>query len=237
MQPVIVGLKGPLQSGKSTFAAMLREAAGSSPAADLEYSDLMMEAGNLALEQGNTALYPFVMNLLKGSEEVLGQRLGHPPGDWFWSERPDVMRELKVWHQAGLPPQLTRQTKDANRPVYSFLGYFVRRSEIGRPDIWAGEMDRRLAALPPEPLVTVGGVRFPEDAVPVRERGGLIFEVRRDHGRTDTDATNERRHEIVPDQVIDNSRSKEVLRTLALLAHRDLLDRCRSHPPAQLLSP
>lgn len=237
MQAVIVGIKGPLQSGKSTFAAMLREAAGSTPAADLEYSDLMMEAGNLALDQGSSALYPFVMNLLKGAEEVLSHRLSRPPGRWFWDARPDVMGDLKAWHQAGLPPRLTRQTKDANRPVYSFLGYFVRHREIGRPDIWAEAMDRRLAGLPPEPLVTVGGVRFPEDAVPVWERGGVIFEVRRDQGRADNDATNERRHEIVPDKVIDNSGSKEALRTLALLAKRDLHDRCRAYPPASSVSP
>jgi hypothetical protein len=217
-----IGLKGKKRSGKSTVARKLRQLAGSSSAADVEFSDPIIEAVNLALAKKPRGLYRFSTNLLKGAEVVTGERLAHPELAILKELRPDVMKALADWLKSADPEvRLNRQNKDDHRALLSFLGVLGRHPKIGHPSIWSNKIDQILAEINGEPLVTAAGVRFPEDAGIIRDRHGVIVEVHRSQVE-DQDPANEKRSLVSPDVEIWNDGSKAELETATESFYHDL---------------
>ncbi len=229
----VVGFKGQRRSGKSTCSAALRKLAGSSPKADIEFSDPMIDAANFALRNGDFRLEQFGDALIEGARTVTGQDASQPEIDWrlrggFGSE---VEFRLRDWlrYKSRADLVLTRENKDEHRAVLMWLGINLR--DLVSQDYWANEIDRRIELASDEPLITASGVRFPEDTAPISRRKGIIVEVTSKRVRSDDDPTNAKRDLVRPDTIVHNDSSIEAVNVMMDLLRRDLLDAQRTFAP------
>ena len=117
--------------------------------------------------------------MVEGARIVTAQEAQTPEYGWRYREGvgADVEFRLRNWLDTKAYPglRLTRENKDEHRAVLMWLGINLR--DLAGSAYWANEINRRIVAVQDEPLITTSGVRFPEDAIPVRTRGGLIVEV------------------------------------------------------------
>ncbi len=204
----LLGFKGELQSGKSAVAAALRFWAGSGTdsQSDIEFSDAIMEAANYALGTGVRLTDQFREALCDGAQHVLALTV-RPELDGYYHNHTGTAKcpecVLVGWlREIPHSYQITRETKDADRAVYMWLGVIIRL--VVAEDVWAQEVRKRIKAAGDSPLVTAGGVRFREDGEAIRAEGGLIVEVIGRKHNADDDPTNVQRSQVTPDVLLYN---------------------------------
>jgi hypothetical protein len=130
----LLGFKGELKSGKSAVAEMLRRHAGShyDRTSDLEFSDPIIEAANLALDSGTRVPERFREELRLGAAEVLRLNGPMPPLGGYYHTHGGTAKcpecVMKDWLR-GVPQgfQLTRDNKDVHRAVLMWLGVIIRQ--------------------------------------------------------------------------------------------------------------
>ena len=223
MDTCFVVILGERFSGKSTVGRLLREKAGVGSAADLEFSDLMIEGANFALDRRARSHRRFPENLFAGSLWVTGEDAKYPGLNWFWksqSERKEhqaLLRGLDQTHPSGL--RLDRQNKIRHLPLLIWQGYFLRQPDMLGPEVWGRRMASNLQKLSGRlPLVTVAGARDPGDVSAIETVLPNVIKVKvwRDEVTGDIDPTNRHHHRIVPDADIYNNGT---VRELAAAVH------------------
>lgn len=222
----VIGFIGNRRSGKSSCSQTLRRIAGSSERADIEFSDPIIEAANYALEFGDLRPSQFGNALVEGARVVTGKDIPGAPYTWRFRQGPgiDVEFRLRHWLESEVTSglRLTRLNKDRHRAVLMWLGINIR--DLMLPSIWADEIERRIDQAASEPLVTVAGVRFPVDVLPVRSRNGYVIEVRSARAALDDDPTNAFGHTIGADTIVHNDSSLESLNALMERFYRDMVN-------------
>lgn len=113
-------------------------------------------------------------------------------------------------------------TKETFRSLLQWLGGYLAKTAGG--DIWYGELVRRIQQRHDADIVTIGGVRFPADALCVRQAGGSIISIERpDQARRDEHDLTEREVTLItPDCGIINNGSLDQLRNCAKCVVKDL---------------
>jgi len=102
---------------------------------------------------------------------------------------------------------ITEETKEYFRPLLQWMGgYFVAKVDFG---IWYKQILRNIKADEAKgaTLATVGGLRFPQDAVILKEAGAIIVDIERP-GQTKADQddpTERQRQNILTDTSIINN--------------------------------
>lgn len=230
---VVVGIMGKKWSGKSTFASALRDAAGvTGTGADIEFSDPIILAANLALRRRDRSVRGFSDQLVAAASIVTGRKVALPPHGWYGRNETgtNLQKGLAAWLDgpARGDLRLTRENKDEHRIVLSWLGVNFR--DLAGEGVWAEEIVRRIRDAGPAPLVTAGGVRFPRDAAAIRGAGGRIIEVTSRRVQSDTDPANAHHHMIEPDAVVYNN---VALREVPLLAQEVWADLSAGRPKAR----
>lgn len=237
----IIGITGAIGSGKSTFAAFLRDmepdhAAYESGEVIAEVAEDFNRAlsGELAfetttdnIELTNQALIWFI--------ESISEKLHH---EVTWNQlaitkhqlaaHPELFEKLFIYLAAVkkepqlLDQRITTNNKELYRPVLQWLGgYLIAKINS---TIWYDEIFRRIGQHDADKnLVTIGGVRTPDQAACIREHHGLVVGVERQGLAADnTDVTEASRSDIVPDIIIHNNGSLEQLQTAAERLWSDL---------------
>ncbi|MDB5170737.1 MAG: hypothetical protein JWO35_431 [Candidatus Saccharibacteria bacterium] len=117
---------------------------------------------------------------------------------------------------------ISEATKETFRSLLQWLGGYLAKTAGG--DIWYAELIRRIQANDKVDIVTIGGVRFPADAICVRQAGGSIISIERpDLARRDEQDLTEREVTLItPDSGIINNGSLEQLRACAVQVVQDL---------------
>ncbi len=117
---------------------------------------------------------------------------------------------------------ISEATKDAFRSLLQWLGGYLAHTVGG--DIWYSELIRRIQTENDTDIVTIGGVRFPADAICIRQAGGSIISIQRpDIARRDEQDLTEREVTLItPDCGIINNGTLEQLRKCAAKVVADL---------------
>lgn len=120
------------------------------------------------------------------------------------------------------PATVSEATKETFRSLLQWLGGYLAQTVGG--DIWYSELLRRIEASSTVDIVTIGGVRFPADAVCVRQAGGSIISIQRpDLARRDEQDLTEREVTLItPDCGIINGGTLEQLKQCAAKVVEDL---------------
>lgn len=229
-------------SGKSTFAQLLCTIEPSH--ATYESGELIAEvaddfnralSGELAFETTsdnveltNQALIWFI--------EAISEKL-HQELTWNQlaitkhavATRPELFEKLFAYVEAAkvdpsiLDQRITAVNKATYRPLLQWLGGYLVAKITNT--IWYDEIFRRIALHDEDKkLVIIGGLRYPSDAMCVREHGGLIIGIERaDHNADVTDVTESARSEIKPDTIIRNNDSLQQLEAVATELVNDLI--------------
>lgn len=238
----IVGITGTIGSGKSTFARLL---------CDIEPNNATYESGELIAEVAedfNRALSgELAFETTTDNVELANQAL-----IWFiesiseklhleltWNQlaitnhqlaaRPELFEKLLAYIDTAksdpgiLDQRITAENKTTYRPLLQWLGgYLVAKVSN---TIWYDEIFRRISQRDTDKkLVIIGGLRYPSDALRVRENGGVVLGIERaNHDADTTDVTESARSEITPDAVIRNNGSLQQLEALATEVVNDLI--------------
>jgi len=231
----VVAFTGARGSGKSYFSEPLRRWAGvPAGAGDREFSDLVRAGLNAGLatigdpldtDSSNARwLIPVVTAL-----QLRATPLAPSPPDHDHRPEADKCAECGFadWIEmiASLPqmPAVTRDNKLGHLGGLSWLATTMWRLHGSR--IWSDEIARLVTRdlASGVPLVTVGGVRHPDDAVRLRLAGAVIIEVRR-QVPNDLDPAAANRNLIVPDAVVYNTiDGMDAVETLAAELYDDLV--------------
>lgn len=238
----ILGITGMIGSGKSTFASLLCNIEPSH--ATYESGELIAEvaedfnralSGELAfettsnnIELTNQALIWFI--------EAISEKL-HYEATWNQlaitkhqlAARPELFEKLFAYIETAknnpsiLDKRITANNKATYRPLLQWLGgYLVAKTSN---TIWYDEIFRRIALHDQDKkLVIIGGLRYPSDALSVRENNGLIVGIERaNHEADTTDVTESARSEIKPDVIVSNNGTLQQLESLATEFANDLI--------------
>jgi len=121
--------------------------------------------------------------------------------------------------------EITKENKETYRPFLQWLGgYLVKKVD---PSIWYKEIIRRVydAQSSGHKVCLIGGLRFPTDAIYVRQAGGIIIRVYRpDHLQYDKlDPTERERDNIRPDTTIISNGTIKDIDHLARIVLDDIL--------------
>lgn len=135
--------------------------------------------------------------------------------------RPELFEKLFAYIEAAkaepsiLDQRITIANKATYRPLLQWLGGYLVAKVTNT--IWYDEIFRRIALHDNDTkLVIIGGLRYPSDAISVREHGGLILGIERaNHDADTTDVTEAARVEIKPDAVVHNNGTLDQLQKVA----------------------
>ena len=230
----ILGITGAIGSGKSTLAKLLCELEPSH--ARYETSELVAEvaedfnralSGELAFET-TTNDVELVNQSLIWFVESISEKLHH---DVTWTQlaitqhnvaaHPELFEKMFAYvkaakKQPGLcDTHITTENKDDYRPLLQWLGGYLVAKITNT--IWYDELFRRIDLHDADKsLIVIGGVRYPSDALVVRQHRGLIISIERSGSNADTtDVTERDRSEVKPDAVVMNNGTLDELREMA----------------------
>jgi len=237
----ILGITGAIGSGKSTFAHYLCEIEPSH--VRYETSDLIAEvaedfnralSGELAFETTSNTV-ELVNQALIWFIESISEKLHHQV---TWNQlavtqhnlaaHPEFFEKMLLYvdtikkQPTLLDALITPENKETYRPLLQWLGgYLVAKISN---TIWYDELFRRIRLHDDDKnLVIVGGVRYPSDAIVVREHGGIIVGIERKDLTADAlDVTEASRSGIKADLLIHNDGSHEQLQLIAEELWNDL---------------
>jgi hypothetical protein len=233
---VLAGISGGIGNGKSTFANFL---AAASPAHyHWESSDLINEVANdlrsQALKQPSADDIPEIITWLKLLPNILEVRVHVSTNLASLKLSPKALRDnpeihAKLFEYLRLieqNPELAKVTIDQTnkalfRPLQQWLGGYLVSQLDG---IWYTELLKRVRETPNMDLVTIGGVRFPNDADIIHKNSGYILSIiRPGSGDQDiSDPTERYRQAIVADTTIYNNGSLQQLELCAKRIYNDL---------------
>lgn len=238
----ILGITGTIGSGKSTLAGLLR---------DIEPKHATYESGELIAEVAedfNRALSgELAFETTTNKVELTNQAL-----IWFIEAISEKLHQEVTWNQLAitkhqvvthpelfeklfayiesvkrspklLDQRITAANKDQYRPLLQWLGgYLVAKASN---TIWYDEIFRRVGIHDTDKnLIIIGGLRYPSDALTVREHGGLIVAIERaNHDADTTDVTESARSDIRPDIIVHNNGTIAQLGTVATALCNDLV--------------
>lgn len=232
----IIGLTGPIGSGKTTFAEFLNEQV--QPSAHWESWQIIAEVAEILRAQSFTpapddyeAINKWLLILPEATQQVTGERADY---DALRLNEEQVVRQpenyTKLFEYLGLVqahPELAHtpialETKETFRNILQWIGGPVAASV--NQAMWYQEIVRRIQGRPELQLATVGGVRYPADAATLRDAGGLVFAIKRPSSqeRDTQDPTERDRNAIEADTIIVNNGSLEELHRAAKRVLEDL---------------
>jgi hypothetical protein len=142
--------------------------------------------------------------------------------------RPELFEKMYLYVDTAkktpqiLDARITTENKDAYRPLLQWLGgYLVAKIS---DTIWYDELFRRISIHDSDKsLVIIGGVRYPSDAIAIREHGGLVVGIERSQENVDTtDVTEASRNLIKPDIAVHNNGTLDELQKVAEELWNDL---------------
>lgn len=223
----VVGFKGEKKSGKSTCSAYLRTFAGSDPRSDIEFSDSMIQIANHALAAGDMRPIQFGNALIDACRVVLDREIPAISQEMRMREGLGVAVELALrdWldsnRSSGI--RLSRSNKDFHRAVLSWIGVNIR--DLMGDRVWADEIDRKIELAGDSPLITVGGVRVPVEAEPMKLRGGYVVSITSNRTPEDDDPANSRRHEVIPDCIVHNDGDLNSIEAMMRKLYSDIVAR------------
>jgi hypothetical protein len=242
----LLGICGPISSGKSTFAEMLTSV-------DPDHS-LHLESSGLVIELANTfnralterqAELNIATDLISLGNELIGallpqlsvmadkklnlEQIAINPADL--EEHPDWYEKLFVYlRQAQQMPTILEQHLNAEnksnyRPLLQWIGgYFLYRLDDRL--LWYKELLRRANSAGPEvKLVVLTAVRHPAEAEFVQNEGGKVLQIVRPGLLSDTSDVTERQvREIMPDVIISNDNTLGAFQKTAQKVFSDITD-------------
>ncbi len=242
----IVGLTGGTGQGKSTFGKMLRDLAGVDSKADLEFSYPISEVANewmknwpqIIEHSGNRSVTELANELIQTYPEVL-KRLANESttfevlkvSDEESSQRmhAKLLEYLSNWTALSpgerakqLPTPISPENKGIHRKVLQWVGGVT--VELVDAQTWSNLIVRRIKQLDQRGygLVTVGGVRFTEDAAAIRNCGGVIVRVIRPETALVSDVTERSAAEVSEDSQVINNGTLDELQVVAQDIYADL---------------
>jgi hypothetical protein len=237
----VVGISGPIESGKTTFADLL---VGTDPdhTAHLETSTVVMELCNefnaaLALQpvpfdavQSTNRLLP---SLLPTLSAYSGKQLGIADIN---VNQADIQNNpiwydklFKYYDDIAAQPELIGQTITAqNKPSYRALmqwlgGYFLYR--LADPVMWYRELSKRIASFDRSvDFVALTALRQPAEADYIHsDLTGLIIMMQRPNISADANEVTEKRiAQIKPDITVINNGSVADLKKIAAVVLSDI---------------
>jgi len=234
----VLAFSGPKRSGKSELARMISERLNieHDRVADVEFSDPIIEATNSAsaeareLVEDPQAYEKFRNYMVKHATRLMGEdEKSAPSVEAMHTHEQNPNQDcpecdMKDWYdETRAGTELSRENKAEHRAPLIWLGVALR--DTHGPQVWGEEVGRRVkrAIEAGSKLVTVGGVRSPDDAAAIGEHPNLfVVKVLRGED-VDRDATNQRRHQIKPDCVVHNVGTLEDLEIIAGQMAEDLL--------------
>jgi|GEM_PF-6505608 hypothetical protein len=234
----VLAFSGPKRAGKSELARMISEKLNieRGRVADVEFSDPIIEATNSAateareLVEDPRAYEKFRNYMVKHATQLVGEdEKSAPSAEAMHTHERRADQDcpecdMKNWYdETRAGTELSRENKAEHRAPLVWLGVALR--DTHGPRVWGEEVGRRVerAMEAGSKLVTVGGVRSPEDVAAIGEHSNL-FVVKVIRGEdADRDATNQRRHQIKPDCVVHNKGTLEDLEIIAGLMADDLV--------------
>jgi translation initiation factor RLI1 len=220
----IIGITGAIGSGKSTLTDLLAHCEPSF--ARYESGEVIAEvaedfnralSGELAFETTHDDI-ELVNQSLIWFVEAVSEKL-HQDATWnqlavtkhglavhpeLFDKMIQYVKTVKKQPQL-LEARITASNKGQYRPLLQWLGsYLVARIS---PTIWYDEIFRRIDMHDSDKdLVLINSLRYPSDALVVREHGGIVVAIERPQDITGlTDPTESSRDMIKPDITIHNN--------------------------------
>lgn len=242
---ILVGICGPIGSGKTTFAGLLT---GVDPdhSLHLETSGVVTELANtfntelhkrLEILLSESSLVPLSNELITtllphlssmANEEIALDMVEITAQDF--EAHPDWYEKLFVYLQQAksdptiLDTEITIENKNNYRPLLQWIGgYFLYK--LSNRLLWYEELLRRAQnADPGVQVVAMTAPRQPAEAEFIQQAGGKVLKLDRPGLVSDANDVTERHvAEIVPDATIINDGSLTDLQSLAGKVHDDLL--------------
>lgn len=234
---ILAGITGNIDSGKTTLAGYMSDCLPRS--AHYESWQLIAEVAN-SLRQAspshpswrdreaiNKWIQPLPaileattrksvdLEILKLTKERVEAHPEHYTKLFEYLELMEAQNELQA-------ATISEATKETFRSFLQWLGGYLAHTVGG--DIWYSELIRRIQAKDDADIVTIGGVRFPADAICIRQVGGSIISIERpDLARRDEQDLTEREVTLItPDCGIINSGSLGQLQKCAEHVVKDL---------------
>jgi hypothetical protein len=103
-------------------------------------------------------------------------------------------QEAKAARDDFWAPRLGPKWADG-RSILQRVGSDLFRAHV-HPDFWVFHLERRLAAMPPQPLIAVPDVRFDNEARWVAAQGGLVVRIAREDAAVGASAEHVSEHGI-----------------------------------------
>lgn len=179
MSELIAFTSTVIGSGKSTAANMLHEVAAV-PAKHFETSDCVISFANGWLERTGEITVANEHDLVTLSE-LAAQASGNLVGaDTDFTENISSLNDYLAWRHE-LPEAdkiITRANKDEHRPVLQWLGAEMV-TQVDK-SFWTRMMEQSIIAAQRDgvtKLITACGIRYDDNALMIRARGGQIVEV------------------------------------------------------------
>jgi hypothetical protein len=237
---IIIGMTGPIDHGKTTFADAV---------AEQEPTAKQFESGMLISEVANAWQAILTAPIDPTDVDAINNWLRSLPGILLHTvhaacrfedvtldaeeialhpvEYQKLLLHLQnVKHDFNLAQQqITPENKETYRPLLQWLGgYLVQTVD---PGIWWNEIVRRIQAEGEQgcKLAIAAALRFPGDAAVMRQAGAKIIKVYRPgHLQNDVlDPTERERESIVPDVTVVNDGNLDQLKAAAGQFYNDLM--------------
>jgi hypothetical protein len=234
---IIVGLTGGIGHGKTTFAVDLARQAKSH--AHYESSSIIIEVANdlrASLDSPRVSDTSGINKWLRALPDILDRRVNCRPSfeqiclsDGELNVKPEYYEKLfEYLRLMERKPHLQKQiigqdNKQTYRSLLQWLGGYLAKKVSG--DIWFKEILHRIELSSPIELVTIGGVRFPDDAEVIKRHDGkIILIVRQSVVYVDVkDLTERERADISIDITVNNDGDLQALSKTAHNLYVDLL--------------